>query len=435
MAQYLSKFKIGEVIYNLKDAEVQQKLTDELAKLKAAAYKDVVTAVSESTELPTAAAVKAYVDSQVGSINKFDVVIDAQGTKAGPSVAASADTMYKLYLVADTDAEAGSYVEWITIKNGDTYSWEKIGSTKTDLTGYVENSRKIAGLTLAQDISVADLQGALGLKALAYKDSGSVAITTADSVTMGAYTPAGDVTLAAFTQTSTAATLTKADYTPEGSVNGGKVTAAGSVSAAKAADGAFQVSGSIAAPTVTVTPATASVQYVTNVGKAATFTEGVYTPGSFSSTSGNYNTDAIKAHVAAGAEISGDVTAETLIFEAASTAAAVATASYTPGNKAADTFDGGTVPTLGTEQTVVTGITSAEASAPAFTGDKFNLTFAGTEVAVSGASFTGTTAADALVSEVKYDKATANGASFTGVAAELTGTLNKTEKTVDVTFA
>lgn len=435
MAQYLSKFKIGEVIYNLKDAEVQQKLTEELAKLKAAAYKDVVTAVSESTELPTAAAVKAYVDSQVGSINKFDVVIDAQGTKAGPSVAASADTMYKLYLVADTDAEAGAYVEWITIKNGDTYSWEKIGSTKTDLTGYVENSRKIAGLTLAQDISVAQLQEALGLKALAYKDSGSVAITTADSVTMGAYTPAGDVTLAAFTQTSTAATLTKADYTPEGSIDGGKVTAAGSVSAAKAANGAFQVSGSVAAPTVTVTPATASVQYVTNVGKAATFTEGVYTPGSFSSTFGNYNTDAIKAHVAAGAEISGDVTAETLIFEAASTAAAVATASYTPGNKAADTFNGGTVPTLGTAQTVVTGITSAEASAPAFTGDKFNLTFAGTEVAVSGASFTGTTAADALVSEVKYDKATANGASFTGAAAELTGTLNKTEKTVDVTFA
>lgn len=435
MAQYLSKFKIGEVIYNLKDAEVQQKLTDELAKLKAAAYKDVVTAVSESTELPTAAAVKAYVDSQVGSINKFDVVIDAQGTKAGPSVTASADTMYKLYLVADADAEAGAYVEWITIKNGDTYSWEKIGSTKTDLTGYVENSRKIAGLTLAQDISVADLQGALGLKALAYKDSGSVAITTADSVTMGPYTPAGDVILAAFTQTSTAATLTKTDYTPEGSVNGGKVTAAGSVSAAKAADGAFQVSGSIAAPTVTVTPATASVQYVTNVGKAATFTEGAYTPGSFSSTSGNYNTDAIKAHVAAGAEISGDVTAETLIFEAASTAAAVATASYTPGNKAADTFNGGAVPTLGTAQTVVTGITSAKASAPAFTGDKFNLTFAGTEVAVSGASFTGTTAADALVSEVKYDKATANGASFTGAAAELTGTLNKTEKTVDVTFA
>lgn len=435
MAQYLSKFKIGEVIYNLKDAEVQQKLTDELAKLKAAAYKDVATAVSESAELPTAAAVKAYVDSQVGSINKFDVVIDARGTKTGPSVAASADTMYKLYLIADTDAEAGAYVEWITIKTGTAYSWEKIGSTKTDLTGYVENSRKIAGLTLAQDISVADLQGALGLKALAYKDSGSVAVTTADSVTMSAYTPAGDVTLAAFTQTPTAATLTKADYTPEGSVNGGKVTAAGSVSAAKAANGAFQVSGSIAAPTVTVTPATASVQYVTNVGKAATFTEGAYTPGSFSSTSGNYNTDAIKAHVAAGAEISGDVTAETLIFEAASTAAAVATASYTPGNKAADTFNGGAVPTLGTAQTVVTGITSAEASAPAFTGDKFNLTFAGTEVAVSGASFTGITAADALVSEVKYDKATANGASFTGAAAELTGTLNKTEKTVDVTFA
>lgn len=435
MAQYLSKFKIGEIIYNLKDAEGQQKLTEELAKLKAAAYKDVVEAVSESANLPTAAAVKAYVDSQVGSINKFDVVIDATGTSTGPSVAASADTMYKLYMVSDSSAEAGTYVEWITIRNGESYSWEKIGSTKTDLTGYVENTRKIAGLALNKDISVAELQDALGLKALAYKDSGSVAITTADSVTMGAYTPAGNVTLNPFTQTSTAAKLTKADYTPAGSVDGGKVTAAGSVSAAKAANGAFQVSGSISAPTVTVTPATASVQYVTNVGRAATFTEGAYTPGSFSSTSGNYNTDAIKAHVAAGAEIAGDVTAETLIFEAASTASAVATASYTPGNKAADTFDGGAVPTLGTAQNVVTGITSAQASAPTFTGDKFNFTFAGTEVAVSGASFTGTTAADVLVSEVKYDKATANGASFAGSAAELTGTLNKTEKTVDVTFA
>ena len=435
MAQYLSKFKIGGVIYNLKDAEGQQKLADEVAKLKAAAYKDVVTAVSDSAELPTAAAVKSYVDSQVGSINKFDVVIDAKGTAAGPSVTASADTMYKLYLVADANAEAGAYVEWITIKSGTTYSWEKIGSTKTDLTGYVENTRKIAGLTLAQDISVAALQEALGLKALAYKDSGSVSITTADSVTMGAYTPAGSVTVNALTQTSTAATLTKADYTPEGSVDGGKVTAAGSVSAAKAANGSFQVSGSVAAPTVTVTPATSEVQYVTAVGKAATFTEGKYTPGSFSSTSGKYNTDAIKAHVASGAEISGDVTAETLIFEAAATASAVATASYTQGSKAADTFDGGSVPTLGTAQTVVTGITSATATAPAFTGDKYNLTFAGTQVAVTGASFTGTTATDALVSAVKYDKATANGASFTGSAATLTGTLNKTEKTVDVDFA
>ena len=227
MAQYLSKFKIGEIIYNLKDAEGQQKLTEELAKLKAAAYKDVVEAVSESANLPTAAAVKAYVDSQVGSINKFDVVIDATGTSAGPSVAASADTMYKLYMVSDSSAEAGTYVEWITIRNGESYSWEKIGSTKTDLSGYVQNTRKIAGLALNKDISVAELQDALGLKALAYKDSGSVAITTADSVTMGAYTPAGDVTLNPFTQTSTAATLTKADYTPAGSVDGGKVTAAG----------------------------------------------------------------------------------------------------------------------------------------------------------------------------------------------------------------
>ena len=251
---YLSKFKIDNIVYTLKDAEGREQLAELLAALKAAAYKDVVEAVSESANLPTAAAVKAYVDAQVGSINKFDVVIDAAGTVAGPSVAAAKSTMYKLYLVQDANAEAGTYIEYITIKNGEAYSWEKIGSTKTDLSGYVQQSRKIAGLDLVDDISVAELQEALGLGELAYKDSGSVKVATADGVTINEYTPAGNVTINALTQTSTAAALTKGDYTPAGSVDGGKVTAAGNVTAAKAADGAFQVGGSITAPTVTVTP-------------------------------------------------------------------------------------------------------------------------------------------------------------------------------------
>lgn len=432
---YLSKFKIDNIVYNLKDAEGREQLAELLAALKAAAYKDVVEAISENANLPTAAAVKAYVDAQIGSINKFDVVIDAAGNASGPSVAAAESTMYKLYLVQDANAEAGTYIEYITIKNGEAYSWEKIGSTKTDLSGYVQQSRKIAGLDLTDDISVAELQEALGLGEIAYKDSGSVKVTTADGVTIGDYTPAGNVTINALTQTSTAATLTKGDYTPAGSVDGGKVTAAGNVTAAKAADGAFQVGGSITAPTVTVTPQTASVKYVTDAGKAPTFTEGKYTAGSLEQTSGKYNTDAIKAHVAAGAEISGEINAETLIFEAASTANAVATATYTPGSKEADAFDAGSVPTLGDAQTVVTGIASASATAPTFTGDKYNFAFAGSEVAVSGAAFTGTKAEGIIVTDVKYDKATANGASFAGTAAELTGSLTKTEKTVNVDFA
>lgn len=342
--------------------------------------------------------------------------------------------MYKLYLVPDAKAEAGSYIEWIVIKNGESYNWEKIGSTKTDLTGYVEKTRKIAGLDLQDDISVAELQGALGLGELAYKNSGSVTLTTADSVTLNDYTPDGEVTLNAFTQTQTAAVLTKSDYTPVGTVNGGKVTAAGSVSAAKDAAGAFQVSGSVSAPSITVTPETTSVRHITNVGKVATFAEGAYTPGSLNQTSSQYNTDAFKAHVATAEEQGGDIDGETLIFEAAAKANAVATVQYTPGSKAADTFDGGAVPTLGEAETVITGV-SASASAPVFTGDKYNFAFAGSEVNVTGASFTGEVASDIIVTDVKYDKATANGASFAGTAKAPTGTLNRTEKTVDVDFA
>ena len=408
----LSKVKIGEQTYFLKDADARAILDS----YKGAVNYDVDTTFDKTKEnLATEKAIAAYLEGQIAGLTG---AMHFVGIK---------EALPKAEESNDGDVVIIGTTEYVFAAD----EWKELGDEGT----LVRKTFTIAGIDMVDNITAAELQAALSLKALAYKDSGSVAITTADSVTMGAYTPAGNVTLNPFTQTSTAATLTKADYTPAGSVDGGKVTAAGSVSAAKAANGAFQVSGSISAPTVTVTPATASVQYVTNVGRAATFTEGAYTPGSFSSTSGNYNTDAIKAHVAAGAEIAGDVTAETLIFEAASTAAAVATASYTPGNKAADTFDGGAVPTLGTAQSVVTGITSAQASAPTFTGDKFNFTFAGTEVAVSGASFTGTTATDVLVSEVKYDKATANGASFAGSAAELTGTLNKTEKTVDVTFA
>ena len=75
----LSKLQIDNVLYSLKDAEARAEITKLLGELKAAAYKEVVESVTGSTNLPTDAAVKAYVDAQVGSINKFDVVIGEKG--------------------------------------------------------------------------------------------------------------------------------------------------------------------------------------------------------------------------------------------------------------------------------------------------------------------------------------------------------------------
>ena len=175
----LSKIKVGGVIYDLKDAAAREELATLLGghaveALGAAAWKAVAENIS-GEGLVDASVVKAYVDSQVGQIHSFDVVIDSDGTAAtGPSVAASAATMYKIYLVPSADAAAGSYIEYITIRSGEqdayTYAWEAIGNTKVSLSGYVPTSTTIATIKLDHNITVAELQTALGLKALAYKD-------------------------------------------------------------------------------------------------------------------------------------------------------------------------------------------------------------------------------------------------------------------------
>lgn len=163
---YISKIKLanGTTVY-VKDADGRANLTTLLGKhalesLGAAAWKAVATEIS-GEGLVDASVVKSYVDSQVGQIHSFDVVIDAEGGATGPSVAASKDTMYKIYMVADAQASAGTYIEWITIRSGAesayTYTWEKIGSTKTDLSGYISNTITIAGIRLNKDISVSEL--------------------------------------------------------------------------------------------------------------------------------------------------------------------------------------------------------------------------------------------------------------------------------------
>lgn len=387
----LSKIKIGEVIYDLKDAQARADLKTILgehavAELGAAAWKSVAANIS-GEGLVDASIVKNYVDSQVGQVHSFDVVIDATGTADGPSVAASASTMYKIYMVPDAQASAGAYIEWITIRNGAegsyTYTWEKIGSTKTDLTGYVSKNIKIAGIELSKDISVAELQTALGLKALAYKDSatGTVAGQTISGVratgtsageltgalgyaptkvaSEGVFTPTGTIagtvvptgTVSA-TQTSAdaAATLTKADYTPEGNV--------------------------------TINPAMGTVKAIKSVGTKPTFTEGAFTAATLVKSDKTFATAGVVASIDA-------ADTEMLVLTAAGTDTASAITSFNGGSKAADFFSAGNLPEV-EDASVMTGVTSSE--------------------------FTGTKAEGALVTGVTYSKAGAITATFTGNA-------------------
>lgn len=394
--KFLSIFNVGGVDYNLKDAAATAKLKTLLGEqtvqeLGAAAWKAVAANISDTDEgLPTAKKVKEYVDAQVGTIHNFDVVIDAAGTEAGPSVAASANTMYKIYLVPDTNAEAGSYIEYITIKSGETYKWETIGSTRTSLDGYVEKTQKIAGLTLNKDITVAELQSALELKAFAYAAKGTATVaaktvkgvkatgTSTGSITgamdytateissTGKVTATGSITGSAISGGSIAVTLKDAEAATAATVTAEAYKPAGSVTSnfVADADNGVAIAGTVSKPTATVTPATATVQEMKTPGTAYSITEG----------SVEKATDTKSAFATEGVVAS--VTGETLTFASAGTAQAVTASGAV--NYTAPVLSGA-LPTFGASAAVMTGAT-VDVSQPTFTGNKYavNSSFSGT---------------------------------------------------------
>ena len=425
--KFLSIFNVGGVNYNLKDAAATAKLKTLLGEqtvqeLGAAAWKAVAANISDTDEgLPTAKKVKEYVDAQVGTIHNFDVVIDAAGTAAGPSVTASADTMYKIYLVPDSSAEAGAYIEYITIKSGETYRWEAIGSTRTSLEGYVEKSQKIAGLTLNKDITVAELQTALELKAFAYAAKGTATVaaktvsgvkatgTSTGSITgaidytateigsTGKVTATGSITGSAISGGSIAVTLKDAEAATAATVTAEAYKPAGSVTSNFVADAVngVAIAGTVSKPTATVTPATATVQEMKTSGTAYSITEG----------SVEKATDTTSAFATEGVTASVDEASETLTFTAAGTSqavTAVGNVTYTA------PVLSGALPTFGASAAVMTGAT-VDVSQPTFTGNKYavNSSFAGTEVE------------NMKVTGVTYVKQAVDTATFNPVAATL----------------
>ena len=411
----ISKIKLANgTTVTLKDAQGRADMTTilgghALEALGAAAWKAVAANIS-GEGLVDASVVKAYVDSQVGQIHNFDVVIDPDGSATtGPSVAASAATMYKIYLVPSADAAAGGYIEYITIRSGAedayTYAWEAIGNTKVSLTGYVPTTTTIATIALDHNITVAELQTALKLGAMAYADkaSGSTTLQTIDSITMKEVTVAGN---AAVTSKAADATLTKANYTPAGSISGSAISGGsiavtlkdsatkteatlgtttytpagtiaakegGSFSALKTATlgevetGGVQIEGTVSAPAISLTAADKTFATGLTGGSKASFTEGAFTPAALGAgfytagkaatwTGADYTApsmgEASKAKFASEgivAEVGSGADAETLIFSAAGTADAVtAQGAFDAGNVSFGTFDGGSATVIDT---------------------------------------------------------------------------------------
>lgn len=472
----LSKVVINGSTYDLKDAVARTKVetligSHAVEALGAAAWQAVAANIS-GTGLIDAATVKSYVDSQVGQVHSFDVVIDAAGTATGPSVIASADTMYKIYMVPDEQASAGAYIEWITIRSGAedayTYAWEKIGSTKTDLSGYVSNTIKIAGLQLNKDITVAELQGALGLKAFAYAAKGTATVadktvagvkatgTSTGSITgaiaydateissTGSVTAEGSVTGSAISGGSIAVTLKDAEAATAATITAEAYKPAGSVKSSFVADAdnGVAIAGTVSKPTATVTPTTATIQEMKTPGTAYSITKGAVEKAVDAKS--DFATEGVVATV--------DEANETLTFSAAGKSQAVTASGdveYT-----APTLSGA-LPTFGASAAVMTDAT-VDVSQPTFDGNKYaiNSTFAGTEVenmkvtgvtyvkqAIDEANFTGTaatlgftgTAVDVSVTG-SYDKANKGTLAFAGTDIELAvGDITVPGQTVEVT--
>ena len=427
----ISKIKLANgPTVDIKDAEGRANVTTllgghALEALGAAAWKAVAANIS-GEGLVDAATVKSYVDGQVGQIHNFDVVIDAAGTSAGPSVAASADTMYKIYMVPSGDAAAGSYVEYITIRSGEaaayTYKWEAIGNTKMNLSGYVTNTTTIATIALDHNITVAELQGALNLGAMAYADkaNGSTTLETVDSITMKPVTVAGNATV---TTKAADATLTKGDFTPAGTVS---------------------------APAIDLT--STEKTFVTGLtgGKTASFTEGAFTPAAFqegfytvgsaaswtgkeyvaptmgNATTGKFASEGIVATVGTGED------SETLIFSAAGTADAVtAQGEFNAGNVNFGTFDGGRATVID-----ITKFSGGSKAKDTFSANVLQTVETGTVNDVTAATataptFTGTESKGILVTGVSYDKADAAAAFSVSVTPE-TQAITKTAKTIEI---
>ena len=393
----VSKLTIGEKTYYLKDYEARELL----ALLGTAAKKDVAAGVSaEEQGLVTGAMVQAAIAGIAGSMH-FRGVFASTAEVTNPAAGDVVIVGVKEY-----------------VYGGEPAAWHELG----DESIYALKTVTIGKQNLSANINLDTLATDMGLGKLSKKDSatGTVAGQTISGLKAKGNT-AGSIAVE-LTQTPTAATLTKSDYTPSGNV-AGTVVANGTVSIAKDAVNGTQISGSVSAPTVTVTPATDTIKKVTSVGTLPTKAKDI-----FNANGDDEFTQGSQAAWSANV----DEASETLSFSFTAnnlpTFKQGAKASFTEG-----AFNAGTLPELAAAgTTVVTGITSATASAPTFTGDKFAATFTGASADIT-ATFTG--AKTSVVSGVNYDKATVDAAKtkFTGAAVELAvDNVVVTEKTVTV---
>lgn len=403
----LSKVKIGDIVYYLKDADVR-KILDTYGS--AVTYNVDTTFNKDSDNLATSKAVATFLENAItglsGAMHFAGIKEELPASANNGEVVIVGTAEY----VWSNDKSGGA--GWILI--GDEGVYATISGVEA---AYVKKTLTIAGINLEDAITADELKTALGLKALAYKDSASGTIEgVVTGVADAQYTPEGSVEVK-LNSTSTAMTST-GSFTPAGSVSG-NVTAAGTVAIARDDVNGVAVSGSISAPTITITPSTTEVQHIDSLGTLPSYTAAQYTAPSVAEAKAKFASEGIVA----------SVNGEELVLTAAGKADALTATGFDAGSYVAAEFNAGALPTLGAVQTVVTGIASATSSAPVFTGDKFGATFSGSEVAIA-ASFSGQEGTVNVSGN--YEKVGVESASFTGTKATISHEVTTGSKSVTV---
>ena len=421
----LSKVKLGNAIYYLKDADVRA-ILDTFGN--SVTY-SVANAIADGNEgLVTADLVYDFVNRQIGAVGDI-LNLRSESDHTDIESPSAGD-----FVVEDDGSE------WLYV--GPTGGWREIGSEGA----YVLKTFTIAGIDMQDNITVAELQTALGLKALAYKDNGTVSISTIDSMNNFSTGKAGNYSVSS-TPVSVPATYDAIDVTPAGSVTVTPETAAAasydktssvSIATATPAEGVsatYTPSGNVTVTNVTVTPSTGAVATVVSAGQAYQLSAGSVSHAADSTSA--FATEGIVATVGTDNTATGGADeSETLILTIANTTdaiTAVGTITYT------DPTLSGSLPTFG-EQNVVTGIASASATA-SFSGNgvMINATPAYTTASATMTQPTYTGSFSGTSKSVTPTVATTvNAAGIDGqvtVASEtITPTFASSEKTVNVAF-
>lgn len=379
MAEFISKITLPDgKSYEIKDLGARQLIQD-------IASKGISFAISTSAG-----------DTPLGiSWTKGDTLIT--GTLA-PSASITA-----IYLVpAKTTGDADIYAEYICVKSGEIYVWEKLGTTETTISnlGDLAYKNSVSGSVEVIDTVSANFHDGVASLSGSFTPEGSVSasFTGAQMTVSGSLTPTGTIITTLGDDAVADVSIT---YKPTGTVTGSFVS--GSITAT----GLYTPKGTINKPNINVTASkiTAGASKTLSAGSvtpgvAPTFIEGAFTAGSFAQGTDNFVAPTLTTSV--------DGETLTINFTAGSFTQGKDT--YKSSTKAKDTFTAGShtevdLPTF-EDIDIISDVTAALATAPTFTGT-------GEDITVTGSS-------SGSITDLKF---VGNSATLSS-SAPLSGTIN-----------